>query len=358
MVISFVSFLFSFVCGFISWGAIGYLNIMNNPNQTQVTSVGLTFIALPEVATYGSSGWYTLFLVFLFATGITQTCAFIEGFVTNIIDAWKVKRWKAVLGVCTLGAAISAIFSTNLGWQLFDMTEHFMNRYVILSVGLLQCIAVGWVFEYDTTANCSADHKRSLRALSVLYWVPNIVIAFYCNFSFSPVKYWGLLVVLVCTLGALFSSFKISKMSYDSWLHEVVLCGVDKVAMGVTSLTKCDHQRAAWMISFESYFGISIKFINPSLLIWILMSNLMEDLSEPYNDQIYTMYIYSTIPAFVAVLIVAISFFSCTQPEVFEHNINLEFLADNLYEMKLRMAKYFKDQMQERMSLGLMGKLQ
>lgn len=182
-----------------------------------------------------------------------------------------------------------------------------------------------------------------MKALSLLFWLPNIIISFYCNFSFSPIKYYGLLVVLFTTWIAMFVSFKLSRMEVNSWYHEIVLCGVDKLAMGVTSLTNCDHKRKSWMLPFESYFGISIKFINPVLLMWILCNNLMEDLSVPYNDQTYKMYIYSTIFVFIGALIVIVPLFTCTYPEVFEHNVNLEFLADNLFEIKLRMAKYFKD---------------
>lgn len=133
-------------------------------------------------------------------------------------------------------------------------------------------------------------------------------------------------------------------MPSNSWYHEIVLCGTDKVAMGVTSLTKCNHKRANWMLPFESYFGLSIKFINPVLLIWILFNNLMEDLSEPYLDQNFKMYIFSTLFVFIALGFIIVSLFICSYPEVFEHNVNLEFLADNLYEIKLRMSKYFKDQ--------------
>lgn len=223
-----------------------------------------------------------MFLLFLFAIGITQTFAFIEGLVTNIMDHLKCTRWKAVLFVCVIGVALTALFSSNFGWQLFDMTEHYLTRYVLLSVGLFQCIAVGWVFEFETTSNASEQHKRSLRYLTFFFWVPNFLVAFYCNFSFSPYKYWGLLVVFFTTLIALGISHKVSGMTGISWYHEIVMCGTDKVAMGVTSLTHCNHKRVWWMLPFESYFGISIKFINPVLLVWIIFNNLMEDFREPY----------------------------------------------------------------------------
>lgn len=56
------------------------------------------------------------------------------------------------------------------------------------------------------------------------------------------------------------------------------------------------------------------------------------------------MYIISTLFVFLPLLFLVVSLFLCSYPEVFEHNVNLEFLADNLFEMKLRMSKFFKDQ--------------
>lgn len=48
------------------------------------------------------------------------------------------------------------------------------------------------------------------------------------------------------------------------------------------------------------------------------------------------MQIYATIIIFALVLILTAPMFLCEYPEIFEHNIDLEFNADNVYEAKLR----------------------
>lgn len=58
---------------------------------------------------------------------------------------------------------------------------------------------------------------------------------------------------------------------------------------------------------------------------------------------------FATIPVFLSVLILIVPIFVCSSPEVFEHNVNLEFLADNLYEIKLRLNKYMKDKFKEQL---------
>ena len=155
-IISFIGFLFSFVVGFMAWGAIGYLNFKNDPDQSQNSSVGLTYIAFPKAASLnGSVGMYIFFLIFMFCTGITQTYALVLGFVINLTDYFKCAIWKAALPVVIFGIIASTAYTSNSGWILFDLTEHFILRYIVIAVGFLQCVSVGWVFEYFTTANTS-----------------------------------------------------------------------------------------------------------------------------------------------------------------------------------------------------------
>lgn len=160
------------------------------------------------------------------------------------------------------------------------------------------------------------------------------------------------------TLIAMVVSYKVSKMSMSSFYHEIILQGVDKLSMSITCLSHPKAKRSSWMLPFETYFGITIKYVNPACLLFILCNNLKEDLSSPYNDQPARMYIFATIPLFLSVLIVIVPIFTCGDPEIFEHNVNLEFLADNLYEIKLRMNKYLKDKFKDSMQAKLANAFQ
>ena len=217
---------------------------------------------------------FGIYCFYLFICGIDTAFSFIEGVVTNIVDALDWQRWKAALLVCAIGVAFSAMFTTNYGWVLFDMTEHYILAYIVISVGLLQCIAVGWLFEYETTAVISIEHRNSLRVMTISFWIPNILICFYTNFGFDRYREVGLTLVIFTTLIGLFFSFKASKMQFNSWYHEIVLCGVDKLSMSITSLTNDDQSRSGWMLLFEIYFGLCIKFILPTCFTFILFNNL------------------------------------------------------------------------------------
>lgn len=322
----------------MGFGAIGYLNAMNDPDQKQTSSVGMTYIAMPRAASlYDGQNLYILFLVFMFMTGITQVYAFVLGFITNLTDYFGIKAWQAGIPVTLFGIGYSVAFTSNSGWILFDMTEHFILRYIVIMVGFLQCVSVGWYFEYFTTAAVSSIHRNSLRALALFYWIPCIVITFYANFGLESNRMYGLLLVCPFTLLSLIVSFIIAKdMGFNSWYHEIVLQGVDKLSMSITSLSNENARRSFWMLPFETYFGIFVKFVNPACLLFIFFHNLYEDLTDPYGDNSQRMFMFATVPVFISFLLIFIPIFTCGAPEKFMHDVNKEFMADVLYELNLR----------------------
>ena len=269
----------------------------------------------------------------------------IEGVVTNIVDEFKTNRTLTAGIVCLLGALISAIFTSNWGWILFDLVDHYISSYIIIGVALIQCISVAWLFEYDSTAAMSIAHTKSMRYLSSIYWIFTITFCFYGNFGFPEETGLGMLLITIATLVALLVSYKVSGMAFDSWYHEVVMCGVDKLSMSITSLSipGKPEERTWWMPLFEAYFGITIKFVNPACLTWMLCDNLANDLDSPYADQPLEMQLFSSVFIFLALLIIVAPMFMCTYPQRFQYNINLEFNADALFEAKLRKANMVKN---------------
>jgi len=109
--------------------------------------------------------------------------------------------------ICTLGFLLSSLFCSNWGWVLFDLVDHYISLYIVLPVGLCQCIAVGWIFERKKTSMRSPAHAKSMRALAFMYWFPTIAITFYFSFGFEDAKMWGILALLVTTLIAFMVSY-------------------------------------------------------------------------------------------------------------------------------------------------------
>ena len=95
--------------------------------------------------------WFTIFALFIIFAGIDTSMAMMESFVTNVIDASKRPRITVVIGVGVAGILISLPFSTNFGWVLFDLVDHYIRSYVTNVIGILQCVAIGWQFEQEST---------------------------------------------------------------------------------------------------------------------------------------------------------------------------------------------------------------
>jgi NSS family neurotransmitter:Na+ symporter len=238
-IITVVGYLFSIFAGFIAWGAIGYLHSKGSATYFLTKSTGLAFIAFPTMAEIESTGvvsapsgaplppsgpspvngtnaiqWYSFFMFTLYIAGLDTAFSYVEGLVTNFVDDFKFNRTITAACVCIFGFSLSAIFTTNWGWVLVDMMQHYIQNYIILAVGFLQCVAVGWFLEYDTTKIMSADHERSLRWLSYLYWFPMVTIAWYANFGYDSIRFLGIILIVASTLISLIVSFAVSKMPF------------------------------------------------------------------------------------------------------------------------------------------------
>jgi len=295
----------------------------------------------------GYGGTLALLMFTLWMIGIDSAVSFIEAAVTNMIDQSGMSRKFCALVVCSMGFVLSSLFCSNWGWVLFDLVDHYISLYIVLPVGLCQCIAVGWIFERKETSMRSIEHQKSMRALTFMYWFPTIAITFYFSFGFNEAKMWAIFALILTTLMAFGVSFKLSKMPLNQWYHEIVLCGTDKIAMSISILSNADQSRSWWMLPFEAYFGIMIKYLNPACLLFFIFEGLKADLTTPFG--IVTegwLPVVASMYVFVAVVIIFAPMIACDYPENFTHNVYKEFSADDIFEkkaaMKHKMAKMMK----------------
>jgi hypothetical protein len=294
----------------------------------------------------------------LFIASIDSAFSYVEAVVTNIVDEFKANRTGAAFFVCFTGAILSLFFTSNFGWVLFDIVDHYISSYIVLGAALMQCISVGWCFERDSTAKMSPDHAKSLKWLGIMYWFPMVTLSFYANFAFAERYEIGIIIIMVTSFLSLAVSYFVvrDKFKSISWYHEIMLCGVDKLSMSITSLSSATKnangeyvmneaaERSPWMIVFEGYFGIMIKFVNPACLTFMMMMNLSEDMVNPYAEQPPAMQMYGTIFVFIIMIMFVGALFMCDYPEKFWHDVNKEFDADNQYAAKLRGLKKAKTQ--------------
>lgn len=109
---------------------------------------------MPTASAQANMGkMYMFFCLTLWIAGIDSAFCYVEGLVTNFLDlmnqnrmdgASLMRRAACAFMICVFGICITAAFTTNFGWVLFDMVEHYIADYLIVPIGLLQCVCVGW----------------------------------------------------------------------------------------------------------------------------------------------------------------------------------------------------------------------
>jgi hypothetical protein len=321
-VIAFLDFIFSICAGFVVWAGLAILNQKGDSSKQQTSSTGLTFIAFPRLADVSDSmGAFTIFMIFLWVSGIDSAISYMQGWIANNTDKDPASRKVyplIVFGQCGVGYSITMLFCTNWGYILFDLIDHYISDYVILLVGILQCVAVGWVFEYESTAIRSEGHREALRSLAGWFWIPILACSFYANFAFASVKWVAVIVGILCLCCACFCSgmwFRRTELGMRVWYTEILLCGVNKISMSVSTTAEDVENRGMCAKFFEFYFGVAIKFLNPAILTFLLMENLSADLAAPYSEQPQNMTVFGTIFVFFMACMMCAPMLLCSDIE-------------------------------------------
>lgn len=234
---------FSFFAGFTVFSTVGYLIGINSPVATEVSSIGLAFIAYPAAIETmpGSNFWALMLSITLFTLGIDSAFAMTEGTITVIEDSALGKKLSKVvisLIVCGFGAITSTFFCFNWGFTFFDVVDHYLNVYTILLMGIMQSIAIGWVFCFQKSMDKS---KAGTLILLISYFGLMLPLGWCCYFWFPlyawigiPV-FWGWTLIFFI-ISAVVAKF-VNKISFREWYEEVFFAGVRPISCHMVALT-------------------------------------------------------------------------------------------------------------------------
>ena len=165
-------------CGFEFLSAIGVFGILGYmatqqgvPIDDVVTqSVGLAFVAFPQVLLLMGPFWGKLMGVLFFTSlifaGITSSLSLIETFTSSFIDKTGAERKKVATIAGLIGLATSLMYATGAGLYLLDIIDHYINAYVIVSLGMVEAILIGWV----VGASKMREHSNSISYIRLGSW--------------------------------------------------------------------------------------------------------------------------------------------------------------------------------------------
>lgn len=154
LIISFADAGISFLAGFAVFGTLGYLSQMNATPiaDLKFSGVFLAFATYPEAISKLPGGtavvviFGLLFFLMLFTLAIDSAFSIVEGIVTGLVDKFSWNKRKTTTWVCVAGFIGSLIFATKAGLYWLDITDHWVNDFNLVMIGVFECVLVGWIF--------------------------------------------------------------------------------------------------------------------------------------------------------------------------------------------------------------------
>jgi NSS family neurotransmitter:Na+ symporter len=141
----------SFFAGFVVFSMLGYLAYTQGLQVPDVTTsgTGLAFVVYPTAITKLpalNAVFGIIFFITLLTLGIDSAFALQEAFTTGLHDKWKIDQNKLTLGFVLIAFAVSLVFTTRGGYYWFDIVDKYISDFGLVTAGLLQCVAAGYLF--------------------------------------------------------------------------------------------------------------------------------------------------------------------------------------------------------------------
>jgi SNF family Na+-dependent transporter len=290
LIISLSNSCVSFVSGFAVWAVVGFLESRNSLAKSKTASMGLAFIAYPTAVDLmqWSNLWAFLLGSTLFLLGIDSAFSMVEATSTVITDLPSlegVPRSLIAFVICFMGFVFSIPFCTNWGFVLFDVIDHYLCTYLLFLCGIFQCFGCGWGFDVDDTMKRSPKHAQSLKYLSFSFWIYLIVV----GLIFVLIEKIAVGIAVLAAgllLFCLLPSWLIFRGagSFAEWYAIVCMCGVRRIAYSMSKLARYEKGvPRVWEPAFAFYWGFTIKYFVPSVLWFLLVSNVKMDAQNPYG---------------------------------------------------------------------------
>jgi uncharacterized protein YacL len=265
----------------------------------------------------GANFWAVIFGLTLFMLGIDSSFSTLEATSTVIHDTkigMKTPRKLVALILCICGVIFSLVYCFNWGFTMFDVVDHYLNVYLMLLMGVLECLAVGWIYEAEDIIK--KVNKATVVSLFVGYWV-TLFVAGIMTFTLIPDKfYYGMLAYWVTQIVTIIVSWRLSGLSYKEWHFTVAMYGVRKLSRTMTQLTRAKGApRQKWEDVFDLWWGVSIKFISPFMLWFLLTFSIGLDLKNNYGGYHVFWQCLGLVFPIMGMLIFIVAAFVCTEKD-------------------------------------------
>ena len=161
----------SFLAGFTVFSVVGYLALLKGVSIESLGIAGpyLTFITYPTAISllpFAATIFGMMFYIALLTFGIDSAFSMIEPITMGLHAKWKISKAKSTAIICTLGFLASLIFTTGSGLHWLDIVDHFIANFGLVIVGLIECIAFGYLFRLYSLR----EHANNVSDIKIGRW--------------------------------------------------------------------------------------------------------------------------------------------------------------------------------------------
>ena len=276
---------YEFFCGFVVFSVVGYLREKTGKQDVAVGGFGLAFSTYPVAFSTLPAGqfWCILFFLTLYVLGLDSAFSLVEGGVTVFKDSRKYHRYSRkliVAGFCVAGFMISILFCTEMGIQALDAVDYFLNNIAIVFVGVMECVAAGYMYDYDRISERVGQTAlwifASTQMFGLLFGVALATINIYAAVGVA---------VAIMGLGALGSLFLVHdrEMSLKDRAYWIYLGPIESLREDINAnFSNHKHSRVPF------FWSICIKFLSvPILFIMFCIPFIQMTKNDPNIPKLF-----------------------------------------------------------------------
>ncbi len=207
---AFINSGFSLFAGLAVFSVLGFMATSQHKEISDVAaqSIGLAFVAYPKAVSLmpGGNLFGAVFFLCLVVAGLSSAVSIIEAFVAAMVDKFGISRQKLVTFTCALGFLGSIVFTTHAGLLWLDIVDHFVTHYGLVSIGILECFVIGWLFNLPRLR----QHVNRISSMQLGVWWDMLI------------KIFVPLVLAIILVGDLYSELQKPYGGY-SWAAVIII---------------------------------------------------------------------------------------------------------------------------------------
>lgn len=242
--IAFINSGISFFAGFAVFSVVGYLQGIGSPVAAKTASIGLAFIAYPAAIETlpGSNGWAFILAITLFTLGIDSAFSLLEAASTVMQDSTTFKntpRKLISLILVIIGAIASIFFSFNWGFTYFDVVDHFLNVYLMLLLGIMECFGASWMLDLTNTMQIeNGKYRKAVITIVAGYWFPLLILGPISIWALAGMSWVGFIIFWAIQLICMIVAWMQTGLGFASFFTRIYLYGANRLARDMTNLSK------------------------------------------------------------------------------------------------------------------------